>query len=313
MKRSIPFVLLLALFAIEASPGPFDLRIKEIFERPYDLAWETVILAGKVIKLTETEAISTKAYILRDDWGDEIKIITNKAALPELDHRYLVTGMVFVDNTDKENPEVNIFERSRQMPQEYTGQYPPGKKNAKLVNVLFGIAAVLLVVIAVLAVFLISGKYKDSITPASYSLSGFPESTPAGYPEPSAYIEDSSIRMAVPPEGTLKLLPARLEIVGGYDQFMDIRFYKHPVQEETEFIFGRVPGTPYFHFQLKSPTVSAKHAKILWTNGKYMLINYSTTNPTKVNGKTLDKDESVTLEDNNIIEMGEITLKFHEQ
>jgi hypothetical protein len=213
MKRSILFWVLLALFYIETWPAPLDVRIKKILESPYDLSLETVRLSGKVIKFTEVRATSSIAYIFQDDYGDEIKIITNKGNYPEFGQRYLLIGIVIIDNTDKENPEIVLSETSRQILGEgwqgnthtATDRNPTDKKNESLVNVLFAIAAVLLVIIAILAVFMISGRYRESLTPltpGSSPLTGFPEPAPQGYPEPSGYIEDSAIRMAAPPEGT---------------------------------------------------------------------------------------------------------------
>jgi hypothetical protein len=325
MKRVIQFLAILTLFALAALPAPRDVRIKQILERPYDLARETVRISGKVIKFAEAKAETSMAYWLRDNFGDQIKIITVKENYPEYEQRYLVTGMVFIDNTDEKNPEIIISENSRQILEEgrqgntYTssGQNPPGKTNGNLVNLLVAIAGVILLIIAILAFFMISSRYKGGLTPltptGSTPLSGLPGSPPQGYPEPSEYIEDNALRMAAPPKGTLKMLTGHLEIVGGGDKQNKIFFYRHPSREETEFILGSDPGTPYINIQLKSPGVSRKQAKILWTNGKYMLINYSTTNPTKVEDKELAKDESVILKENDTIQMGPITLKFHEK
>lgn len=318
MKRLILLFVLIALIAICAFAAPVFVRIKQILDRPYDLAQETVRMVGKVIRFTEIRTLSTSAYIFQDDWGDEIKVITNNVNLLKVDNRYLVTGIVLIDNTDRKKPEINIFESEREIlfndnTSQASGQNYPGIKNGKWLNVLFAIAGALLLIIAILAILMISRKYRENrlISANSFSLEDTDYSS--GYPEHSSYIEDLSIRMVYPPEGTLKLLPARLEIVAGFDKCKDIRFYKPKSQEETEFIFGRESGPSYLNIQLKTPGVSAKHAKILWTNGKYILINYSTTNPTKVNGKTLVKDESVTLEDNSTIEMGDITFIFYEK
>jgi hypothetical protein len=327
MKRLILFFGILAMVALAAFPAPRDVRIKQIIQYCHDMVRETVRISGKVIKYDEAKAETSGAYWLKDNFGDQIKILTDKENYPEFEKSYQVTGMVSIDNSDKNNPEVIIYETSRQILGESRpgnphtgGQDSPGKKNENMVNVFYAIAGVLLVIIAILAVFMISNRYKQSLTPLtppgsadSSPLSGLPGSTPEGYPEPSAYMEDTAIRMAAPPKGTLKMLTGHLEIVDGYDKLKKIFFYRHPSREETEFILGSEAGIPYVNIQLKAPGVSRKQAKILRTIKDYMLINYSTTNPTKVNDNTLAKDESVILKENDTIQMGPVTLKFHEK
>jgi hypothetical protein len=48
-------------------------------------------------------------------------------------------------------------------------------------------------------------------------------------------------------------------------------------------------------------------------NDKYMLLNYSTTNPTKVDDMELKKDQSVPISEGSRIEMGEISFIFHDK
>ena len=60
-------------------------------------------------------------------------------------------------------------------------------------------------------------------------------------------------------------------------------------------------------------TVSTRQARLLWTDGKYTLINYSTTNPTTVNGTPLAKEGSVILDEGSKVEMGEVVFIFHEK
>jgi len=337
MKRATLFSVLCAIQAFFMSFMPLtigeaaapavanNIKIRQILDRPYELGLETVKLEGKVMKLIDGKTVSSKAYLFRDDYGDEIKIVTDRG-LPVVDYRYAVVGMVVVNDSDKETPEITIIEKGREGPLNVTAAaYDPssgaggksgsgtnGVNKNRLVTILFVIGGVIIIVIAILAVLIISKK--TGLTNAfSTPSANDSDSALSGYPEPSSYIEDSAVKFAAPPEGTLKLLPGRLEMTEGFDVHKNIRFFKLPSQEETEFTFGREPGTPYLHFQLKSPTVSSKQAKLLWTNSRYMLINYSTTNPTVVDGKILGKDESVPLKEDSKIEMGEIVFIFHEK
>jgi hypothetical protein len=317
--------MLLTIGAAAAPAAANNIRIRQILDRPYDLGLETVKLEGKVMKHIIGKTFSSKAYLFRDDYGDEIKIVTDRE-LPMVDYRYAIVGMVVVNDSDKETPEITIIEKGRNGPLNVTAAAydPPSGESGKtgpgisyigknrMVTILFVIGGIIIIAIAILAGLIISKK--TGLTNAfSTPTANDTDSALSGYPEPSSYIEDSSVKFAAPPEGTLKLLPGRLEMTEGFDVHKNIRFFKLPSQEETEFTFGREAGTPYIHIQLKSPTVSAKQAKLLWTNGRYMLINYSTTNPTVVDGKSLGKDESVSIKEESKIEMGEIAFIFHEK
>src|SRR5687768_14021002 len=64
--------------------------------------------------------------------------------------------------------------------------------------------------------------------------------------------ESVSVRMPKPPEGTLQLLPGRLEIASGNDRMKEIRFVKMP--GPTVVTFGRYAGEGHSHIQVDSPT-----------------------------------------------------------
>ena len=325
MKKTILLVLIAGIIATGYIFS--ESRVKEINTDPYKFTREVVEIKGKVLQLCGDEKeVSSRGFIFRDDFGDDIKVVT-ASTYPEVDQHYRIIGMVIINSADKEKPEINIIENSREklnadvpvvnIPTQLPVQpldKPELKKMGQGIYILFGLAFVLLVVIAILAFFMISNKNRTDTT--ADVASSFPDNLDTAapvIPEPASYIEDSSIKMAAPPEGTLKLLPGKLEMISGYDKHTDIRFFKLPTTEETEFTFGRSPGPNYSHIQFKSPTVSSKQAKMVWTNGKYMLLNYSVTNPTKVNDVALEKDQSVPLEEGSRIEMGEVIFRFHEK
>lgn len=323
MKKTILFFVLIMMFGICYLSA--EIRVKDINIDPYKYTKEFVKIKGKVLRRCGDEKTqSSKGYIFQDDYGDEIKVITT-SDYPEIDQHYEVTGVVVVANSYKDNPEINIIEQGREN-QSYTAPggntanvtvptAEPVKKPAQMVYLLFGTAVILLVLIGALLFFWLSNKNKADVTTdqPSSSFPGSLDTGPSEYPEPAEFIEDKTIKMSAPPEGTLKLLPGRLEITGGYDKVKEIRFYKLPSQEETEFTFGRTPGAPYVHIQVKCPTVSSKQAKLIWMNGKYMLLNYSITNPTKVDDMELKKDQSVPISEGSRIDMGEVAFIFHDK
>jgi hypothetical protein len=126
-------------------------------------------------------------------------------------------------------------------------------------------------------------------------------------------VEGKTIRFYRPPEGTLQMLPGRLEIVEGEDRGQAIRFVRTRggLQQVT---FGRREGTPYEHIQLRAPTVSRQHARLDFDHGHWNIYNLSETNPVLVNGESLAPGHGVRpLSDGDRIEMGEVVFRFRER
>jgi PPM family protein phosphatase len=111
-------------------------------------------------------------------------------------------------------------------------------------------------------------------------------------------------------DGTLQLLPGSLQVLNGPGEGEIIRFARAP-GEEPVITFGRSSGPAYRHVQLTSPTVSRRHARLVFRDQRWVLENESTTNPTVVNGRALDGgEEAAALEDGARIEMGEVVFAF---
>lgn len=115
-----------------------------------------------------------------------------------------------------------------------------------------------------------------------------------------------------PPEGTLQLLPGRLEIERGPGRGEEVRFVRTPGAKQ-EITLGRKEGPPHQHVKLDSPTVSREHARLAFRDGVWVLRNESSTNPTVHNGRALSSAvEEVPLEDGDKIEIGDVLLVFHQ-
>ena len=142
-------------------------------------------------------------------------------------------------------------------------------------------------------------------------------------------VDGASVRYWRPADGTLQFLPGRLEVVAGRDAGQEIRFVRTPGPDGTQVTFGRAEGAPYRHVQLREPTVSRSHARMMLEVGtagadgmdgrsntaRWRLENLSATNPVVVNGRALAADESaecsVVLDEGDRIEMGEVVFRFH--
>ncbi len=124
-------------------------------------------------------------------------------------------------------------------------------------------------------------------------------------------IDEGQVRFHRPPDGTLQLLPGRLDVVGGDPGRGVIRFVRIPT-EEPEVTFGRASGPQYRHIQLKIATVSRMHARMRFLEGGWWIENLSTTNPVMVNGEPLSSGDGSRhhLGDGDRIEMGEVVFRY---
>ncbi len=115
-------------------------------------------------------------------------------------------------------------------------------------------------------------------------------------------------------DGTLQLLPGRLELVDGGSAATarEVRFVRVPGRE-PEVTFGRDEGDPFLHVRLNLPTVSRRQARLRFQGGRWVLRNESRTNPTVVQGDPLPADGTErVLNDGDRVEMGTVVYRFHQ-
>ncbi len=126
-------------------------------------------------------------------------------------------------------------------------------------------------------------------------------------------VEGGMVRFSPVAEGTLQLLPGRLEIIEGEDRGHDVRFVRTRAGM-PEITFGRSEGSPHQHVQLLSRTVSREHARMRFDGQRWSITNLSQTNPVVVNGEELPAVEGTQfLSEGDRIEMGEVVFLFHER
>jgi hypothetical protein len=127
----------------------------------------------------------------------------------------------------------------------------------------------------------------------------------------------SAVPAAVPAVGTMQFLPGRLEVLQGRGiAEQEVRFVR-PMRsgQAPEVTFGRGEGPPFSHVQLRAPTVSRLHARLVQqANGAWALENLSATNPVVVNGEELQRGAPPRpLRDGDRLEMGEVVFRYHER
>lgn len=115
-----------------------------------------------------------------------------------------------------------------------------------------------------------------------------------------------------PADATVQLLPGRLEVLAGEPrQHQEIRFIRVP-GAPAELILGREPGVSPQHIAFESSTVSRRHARLAFADGRWALSNLSQTNPVVVNDQELTvRDGRRLLVDGDRLELGEVSLRFH--
>ena len=175
------------------------------------------------------------------------------------------------------------------------------------VVILLGIGVLVLVatLVVVLTVLL-----KKPVVINIPSRSAAPPPTPEG-PAPAEWTDGGVVHAGQPPAGALDVLPGRFLVDEG-DRQTELRIFRTASAERVETTIGRDPGPPYRHIQLLPASVSGKHAKLVFDKGRYSLINYARTNPTRVNGEEIEENGSRRLVDNDRIEIGEVVMTYLE-
>jgi hypothetical protein len=306
---------------------------------------ERVRIDGFVTQFVDSGAHSTSFFFIKDDWGSVIKVRTSKET-PSVGKRYSIEGPVSIDPRSKDlyiseegrleifkpvEPQVSIQQQLTVSPPHSTSTgneavtnttsqttdtattspnvvHPPPQPNI-LIYVLIGGAAV--IILAIVA-FLLLRSRSDEAQTTEINIATSPMMEPL--PPPEQVVEGRTIKLHAPPPNTVKLLPGWFEVTSGDEIVKQIRFYKLGGEHGSETTFGRATGRPYAHIQLKAPTVSSRQAKVAFDNGSARLTNFASTesNPTRINGRDLALNETVPLRESDRVEMGEVSLLFHE-
>lgn len=286
-------------------------RIEDILRNPDDYVKSGEVFAVKG-QITQLDPEGTNSYFLKDGWGGIIKIRTTNIEDVNIGAVYSISGSIGI-STDTYPEEVFISELSRAIEEEEIVIKEKWWKQMKY----WLIAAIVLATAFFIIIFITVIKRRE--VPETIAEFGKVEEVSpekeeikeVKIPEPEEVLEGTTIKMAVPPAGTLKMLPGRLIILEGDEKIKEIRFFKTKAEEESEITFGRAAGKPYTHIQLKPMSVSAKQAKLIYAGKKFTLINYASTNPTLVNDIELEENGMVEINEGDKIRMGEVLFEFH--
>lgn len=121
---------------------------------------------------------------------------------------------------------------------------------------------------------------------------------------------NETVRFRRPSDEPVQLLPGRLEVLAGEPRHREIRFVRVPGRP-AELILGREPGDTPQHVALSSTTVSRRHARFAFLDGRWSVMNLSRTNPIVINGEELLSNDAIyELHEGDRLELGEVILRF---
>jgi FHA domain-containing protein len=126
---------------------------------------------------------------------------------------------------------------------------------------------------------------------------------------PTRGANSETVRFLRPGEEPVQILPGRLEVLAGEPKHREIRFVRSP-GEPAELILGREAGRSPQTVALHSDTVSRRHARFAYANGRWAVTNLSRTNPVVVNDVRIVDSIERPLADGDRVELGEVVLRF---
>lgn len=347
MKRylGILIVITLCAFCHQANAQNEQRIIKQIQNGQMQNAFVTV--SGYVERWEEGKAENTIAYVLRDNWGDKITVISN-AEQPNTNERYQVQGYVAYEQA---NQEYVIMENSRrslaptpvQPPTATPTPYRPPTPTMEPAPVFQpsptpipapvddtsggsteesestesnGYLIVLIIVILIVLVLLIAILLKGN---KDQGLGDFDSTSVVTMSDKTQKITAHMPTEKAIQSGTVKVMPGWFEVIGGVE-LKEIRLMRPSgiSEDQLEFTFGRKPGDTITHIQLNDPTVSSNQAKLQYKDNQFILINIPDPNDpdrnsTLLNGESMNANEERVIQEGDTIEMGHVKLVFHEK
>lgn len=303
--RGVALLVLISLVSVFALTAQEDeVTIGDMTDDPASFLDKRVTITGTVTQFIRGDGENTDHYLLRGPYGAIIRVNTGEGQ-PELNEQYAVTGIVYEDSARRS---IFISEQSRAMvgaDEDAAGLSTP---------VIVGIAAAVLV--AVLGIVFAVRSKSGATTGAQPAPSGASPRPAAAPPQPASESREemATIRISAAPK-TVKFIPGQLEILNGADKGKTFRLTGYPTENGEAVTVGRqrVAGErAHAHLQLGDayPTVSRKQAEFRSRGGKLYLKNESETNPTQVDGRTLEAGEEVEISFDTVITMGELELKY---
>lgn len=275
-----------------------------------------VTVHGVVDKWDIDKASNTIAYELQDDWGDSVTVIAT-GEHPETHKRYRVSGYV---SHDQANRAYMIMETQRSaieppalpLPVTEVVNTSSDQTEPHINWTMIALIIGLVLVLAALGFVLIKSR-------SGASTKDFGSDAVVTVADKTQKISAAVADQKAVDAGTVKVMPGRFEVAGG-TELKEIRFI-HPggiPDHGLEYTFGRLAGDRITHVQLNDSTVSSRQARLKFRGGKYTLINIPDPddpdrNATILNNEKMKADENRVLAEGDTIQMGYVSLIYHEK
>jgi LPXTG-motif cell wall-anchored protein len=304
--------------------------IDSIQAKPEKYDNEVVIVEGIASLYIKEGAKTTDQYIITDDYGDMIYVMTS-AGLPETQKKYRVRGVVKYDLL---NSSIVIIEDSRAvLPIVIINGGGNGHEKTKFQiwwesnNRWLMIGGLLVLLLILIYWYLKTRKESPSVSPAGSQPQGAtapfnipPQAPPQSQPQSDATIPPSggqydfkTIRVSPDDGKTAIWVPGVLVISSGEDQGKELKMRAFPTLEGGIVTIGRRKITgerEYAHIQLLDQTVSREQAELIYSDHRLRVKNLSKTNFTSVNGVELMPGEMADLTHNSVLRIGALEMKY---
>lgn len=326
MKTIFPaiFAQLMLLISFGSSFAE-EISIEALNANPSQYHYEVVTVSGWASLYIKDGARSTDQYLITDDYGDQVVIMTS-VGLPETNKRYSVTGTVIYEASTNR---VLINEKTRSN----LGVVPPPPpptvswwdQNKQMV-----IIAGLVLLLALLILWYLQSRREEKEIHIE-----MPENRPMAAPElpfrenpeskeaPLAAVQEKemetqnfqTLRITTGGPQTLMFIPGQLIITNGPDQGKSFRMQAYPSPMGGIVTIGRkhVNGERRFsHIELLDPTISREQAELILKDSVLRVKNMSKTNFTVVDGVELKPGDTAELSYNSTIRLGALELMYAE-
>ena len=304
---------------------------------------EQVAVQGWVSAEKRVSSTTFRAYYLKDRYGSTI-VVRTVNELPQINSEVLVTGVALVDADSKR---FFISETKREVINSARGDQPEAEEGAwkqplelpsteNLILIGFIVIGLLWAVVrlrrrkAAPAVYSPapppgpSPSYEPALAPVpSYKSDPAPESVPSYKPAPPPIPSAESAPVASPTVDdfktvrvfkTTKVLPGTLVILENGQETDTIYLSDQSGRDAIEIGRDSPDIAGGIRIKDKTNTVSRRQARLLYStsNKQFKLVNLApeTSNPTMINGRQMPGDETVVLNDNDVLRMGNVELKF---
>lgn len=330
MRNTKLFLTLVGLIVLTFTTKAQSISIERILKNPKTYDGESVEVSGIVTQYIATSSNTTAYYLLKGDYGGQIRVNTIDSE-PEILKKYKIRGIVYYDRNSRTS---FISEKSRVIVVSPTTETAsevelipetdikeedlPIKSisnNNYLLIIVTGGVILLIVLIVVLR------KNDPHKTAGISENKGINEnqknnSINSTYTAKHNYDDFKTIKINIDRTNnpkTLKFIPGVLKIISGNDSGKSFKIAGYPTASGNVISIGRkiVKGErSYAHIQLMEKTVSREQAELIEKKGKLFVKNFSQTNFTIVDGVELKADEKIEIAPNSTIKVGEVEFKY---